>query len=166
MAIVVTAPEQFNPPYAETGSVFLAGAIDMGAAVDWQAEVINQLRVVDGLLIFNPRRAAFTADTLDEQIQWELKALHAADRVFMWFPQNAKAPVAMFETGLFMPTGKLVIGAEPGFYRRRNLELTCAFYRVPLYDNLDEMIGYFTSDSIQHEREQGAIDRWMDENAG
>ncbi len=155
MAIVVTAPEKFNPPYAEMGSVFLAGAIDMGAAVDWQASVIEQLQAVDGLLIFNPRRDAFTAETLDEQILWELEALEAADTVFMWFPLNAKAPVAMLETGLFMRTGKLLIGAELGFYRRRNLELTCASYGVHLYDDLYEMVGYFTS-SNEGEQQKGS----------
>lgn len=144
MAIVVTAPEPFNPPYAESKSVFLAGAIDMGAAVDWQAYVIEKLSAIShDLLIFNPRRAAFTANTLDEQILWELDALEAADTVFMWFPAAAKAPVAMLETGLFLRTGKLYIGAAQGFYRRRNLELTCERFGVPLFDNLDEMIGGF-----------------------
>lgn len=120
--------------------VFLAGAIDMGQAVDWQSYVIEKLGGIDDLVLVNPRRPNFTPDTLDEQILWELDALDTASRIFMWFPKNAKAPISFFESGLYMNSRKLIIGAEDGFYRRRNLELTTVHYGVHLFNNLDAMM--------------------------
>lgn len=139
MATIITAPELFST--RKTGfSIFLAGAIDMGAAVDWQAGVIEAFTDEPGLTIVNPRRAAFTPDTLDEQIRWELDALERVDKVFLWFPKDAKAPISFFEAGLYWHTGKLMVGAEMGFYRRRNLELSAERYNVELHADLRWMM--------------------------
>lgn len=140
MAYVLTAPDRSLPPFAVRTTAFLAGAIDMGAAVDWQAYVIEQCAPYDDIALFNPRRSQFSPDTLDEQIIWELTFLKFADTVFMWLPEHAKAPVSMFEAGLYWHSGKLMIGAAPGFYRRRNLEITGRFYGVRVWDDLDDMI--------------------------
>ena len=137
MANVIVAPDDIS---TNDYSIFLAGAIDMGAAVDWQAQVIKELAGLDGLTLVNPRRENFTPDTLDEQIAWELDALERVNVILMWFPKNARAPISFFEAGLYMRTNKLFIGAEPGFYRRRNLELTCERYGVRLYDVLGAMV--------------------------
>ena len=73
MATVITAPEKTN---VQGFKVFLAGAIDMGDAVDWQSQVIKKLKGQNNLVLINPRRKKFTPDTLDEQIKWELKELN------------------------------------------------------------------------------------------
>ena len=137
MANVITAPESV----VLDGSlvVFLAGAIDMGSAVDWQSNVIEKL-YDEPITLVNPRRPNFTPDTLDAQILWELDAMDKAHIVFMWFPKDAKAPIALLETGLWLPRMKLLIGAEHGFYRRRNLELTCKHHAVPLHEKLKTMM--------------------------
>jgi hypothetical protein len=140
MATIITAPEIYRSTSWTENYVFLAGAIDMGAAVDWQSWVIEQLRGVSDLVLFNPRRAEFTPDTLDEQINWELRALHEAHTVFMWFPKDAKAPIALFEAGLYWRSDRLLIGAEEGFYRRRNLELTGKFYGTHIHNSLGDMV--------------------------
>lgn len=137
MATVVVAPDNTKVYGVK---VFLAGAIDMGAAVDWQQQVIEALDEYPGFTLLNPRRAEFAPDTLDEQIAWELDALNNAHIVLMWFPAQAKAPIALLETGLYMQSEKLLIGAEPGFYRRRNLEMTCDYYGVTLHDSLADVI--------------------------
>jgi len=148
MTTVITPPTRYitNDPAIYT--VFLAGAIDMGAAVDWQAEVITRLSEYgDNLILFNPRRPGnrWPEDYLDEQIEWELELLDFADTVFMWLPKDSKAPVSMFEAGLYWKSGKLCIGADPGFYRRRNLELTGKYYGVCVYPSLDETLRALTS---------------------
>lgn len=141
MATIITAPERLPQLKAGTWSAFLAGAIDMGAAIDWQAWVIKQLAHRSEMILFNPRRAVpFTPDMQDEQIVWELDALELADTIFMWFPKDAKAPISFFESGLYWHSGKLIIGAEIGFYRRRNLEITGNRYGVVVHDNLYAMI--------------------------
>lgn len=138
MTRVITAPDLIIPDEMPN-RVFLAGAIDMGAAVDWQAQVIQRLRGWENLTLLNPRRAEFRSDTLDEQIRWELGALDGAHQIFLWFPRDAKAPISFFEAGLYWRSGKLIVGAEHGFYRRRNLELTARYYGTELWGTLDEM---------------------------
>lgn len=142
MVKVTVAPNV--TPFDSGYQVFLAGAIDMGKAVDWQAQVIDMLQDCRNMSIYNPRRKeAFTPDMLDEQIKWELKRLDAADRIFMWFPRESLAPISFFEAGLFWNSDKLIVGAEQGFYRRRNLEITMQHYLGDVgtvYDNLDDMV--------------------------
>ena len=63
--------------------IFLAGTIDMGNSVDWQAETIRRFRERnDGrYLFFNPRRAAGldgTTGDMHYQIRWELEHLEKA----------------------------------------------------------------------------------------
>src|SRR5688572_7370281 len=100
MTRVITAPDLIIPDEMPN-RVFLAGAIDMGAAVDWQSQMIEHLQGWENLTLLNPRRVEFTPDTLDEQIRWELKALDGAHRIFLWFPKDAKAPISFFEAGLY-----------------------------------------------------------------
>lgn len=137
MTTVVTAPETTR---IDGFKVYLAGAIDMGAAVDWQAQVIAALADIPDLVLFNPRRAQFTPGMETEQILWELDAFDTVNLILLWFPKDAKAPISFFEAGLFMDSGKMIIGAQRGFYRRRNLELTCQRHGVPLYHALGDMI--------------------------
>ena len=148
MAIVYTAPDE--PDRIPNQSIFLAGAIDMGAAVDWQSWVIEQLRDAD-VCVFNPRRAAFTPDTLDEQIRWELDKLDRVDHIFLWFPKDAKAPISFFEAGLYWQSGKLIVGAEQGFYRRRNLELTGEYYGIRVWDTLEQMLDTLEHRIVEHD---------------
>lgn len=144
MTEVVIVPNRMYGFDSEAYRVFLAGAIDMGKAPDWQNEVIACLQGYNNMAIFNPRRKNddYTPDTLDEQIEWELRELDQADCVFLWFPHESFAPVSMLEAGLFWKSGKLILGAEQGFYRRRNLEITTRHYNYPftLHDNLSDMI--------------------------
>ncbi|WP_238019964.1 nucleoside 2-deoxyribosyltransferase domain-containing protein [Dactylosporangium sp. AC04546] len=137
MTIVVTAPEDWR---IAGYRVFLAGAIDSGSAVDWQAEVVAALAGRAGLVLLNPRRADYASVRLDEQIGWELDALEAADRILMWFPAGSVAPVSMLETGLYLRSGKLLLGADPGFARRRNLELTAARFGLAVHTSLPALI--------------------------
>ncbi len=137
MAEVITAPKRIK----STGfKVFLGGAIDMGNAVNWQAHVIEGLSDQPNLILVNPRRKKFTSKTLDEQIQWELRALEISDLVVIWFPTLSKAPISFLEAGMYMKSGRLIIGVEEGFYRQRNLEITCEYYNVPLYRYLDDIV--------------------------
>ncbi|MCB9450127.1 MAG: nucleoside 2-deoxyribosyltransferase domain-containing protein [Anaerolineaceae bacterium] len=112
----------------------------MGRALDWQSWVIEQLRKEPGLILLNPRRADFTPDKLDEQIMWELRELEEADIILMWFPARSEAPISLLETGLYMKSGKLILGVEEGYYRKRNLELTAQYYNVPVHLTLDSLI--------------------------
>jgi hypothetical protein len=146
MARVIKPPSPIDLP-RRTPSVFLAGSIEMGAAEDWQAEMerhLADLRVV----LLNPRRDDWSADWVQrrsdprfrQQVSWELAALEAATVIAMYFAPETKAPVTLLELGLHARGGKLVVCCPDGFWRKGNVEMVCAHYRVPLVDTLTQLV--------------------------
>ncbi len=127
-------------------SVFLAGAIDMGRAVQWQAEVVEKLKAANlNIDVFNPRRDDWDESwkqtihnaQFKEQVEWELEHL-ANSIVFFFFPKDSQSPISLLELGLVVGSCKrLVVCCEQGFYRRGNIEVLCNMHEIPLYDNLD-----------------------------
>lgn len=68
-----------------TDSVFLAGTIEMGNSVDWQAKAIRRLQDMP-INIFNPRRVVPPDEKLiAEQINGSLTtSLHVASSTCIW----------------------------------------------------------------------------------
>jgi hypothetical protein len=128
-------------------SIFLAGAIDMGQAEDWQAKVARSLDDLD-VQVLNPRRDDWDSSweqTKDDpqfrqQVEWEIKAQEDADLVLFVFTKDSKAPITFFEFGVFGTSKDAIVCAEDGFYRQGNLDIYCEHWDVPIYHNLDEMI--------------------------
>jgi hypothetical protein len=128
-------------------SVFLAGSIEMGQAMRWQAAI--ELALADlPVTILNPRRdewdasweQSITNPQFREQVEWELEAQERASLIAMYFAPATKAPVTLLELGLFARSGKLVVCCPPGFWRRGNVEVVCARYGVPLVEELDDLV--------------------------
>ncbi len=127
--------------------VFLAGSIEMGEAGDWQQQV--QAALADqGVLMLNPRRAdwnpAWRAEA-DEpefrrQVEWELAALEQADIVLMYFAPGTQSPITLLEFGLYARSGKLLVAAPAGYWRKGNLDITGDHYGVPRFDDLPALI--------------------------
>lgn len=128
--------------------IFLAGSIEMGAAVDWQDKVINGLINVDDLLLLNPRRSDWDSSweqTIEnkqfyEQVTWELGMLHNADIIVIYFDPNTMSPISLLELGLYAASGKLIVCCPPGFWRKGNVDIVCEMYDVEVYEDLDAMI--------------------------
>ena len=128
-------------------SIFLAGAIDQGTAIDWQKNVARALDSYD-VLILNPRRDDWDSSweqTIDnpefkQQVTWELDAQDAADMIVFVFTKESKAPITFMEFGLFGPDKDELVCAEEGFYRQGNLDIVAERYNIPIYHDLDEMI--------------------------
>jgi hypothetical protein len=135
---LVTPPAR--PTSATRPWLFLAGAIDMGAAEDWQTKTVKALDGFYGT-VFNPRRpdwdATWNATKCDprmmDQINWELEMMDAADLIMLWLPGTSKAPISLMELGLHARSGKLIVGCEEGFHRYENVRVVCYRYQVPLY---------------------------------
>jgi len=146
VATVVKAPGKYDASKRYT--IFLAGAIDQGQAENWQEKVTQALSQFD-ITILNPRRDNWDPDmpqTPDnpqfrEQVEWELDAQEASDMVLFVFTKDSKAPITFLEFGLFAPKKEAVVCAEEGFYRQGNLDIVAERHKVPMYHNLDEMIG-------------------------
>jgi Nucleoside 2-deoxyribosyltransferase like len=144
-ATTITSPE----PIADDArpKVFLAGSIEMGRAGDWQQEVQDALADLDVVLL-NPRRADWNPEWRPEadepefrrQVEWELEALEHADLVLMYFAPGTQSPITLLEFGLYARSGKLLLAAPAGYFRKGNLDITAERYDVPRYETLPALI--------------------------
>jgi hypothetical protein len=131
-------------------SIFLAGSIEMGKAVDWQTQVTTHVQNHFGsaardYFIFNPRRDAWDSSwkqsidnpQFNEQVTWELDALDRAQVILMYLDPATKAPVSMLELGLHAASGKMIVCCPEGFWRRGNIEIVCKRFSIPLLTALN-----------------------------
>ena len=75
-----------------------------------------------------------------EQVDWELAAQEAADRILMYFSPGTKSPITLLELGLAARTGKLIVCCPDGFWRKGNVDVVCARYGVEQVADLDALI--------------------------
>jgi hypothetical protein len=146
MATIIKPPTPLPPP-GNMPSVFLAGSIEMGHAENWQVALEHHLAGVD-VLVFNPRRDDWDASWQQSindprfraQVEWELAAQEQATLIAMYFAPKTQAPITLLELGLFARSGKLIVCCPEGFWRKGNVEVTCAFYKIPLVNSIEELI--------------------------
>lgn len=127
--------------------IFLAGTIDMGNSSDWQMELLDIFSRMDGrYILFNPRQENWDASRpgeMDYQVKWELDHLEEADMIIMYILGSSRSPISLLEMGLHARSGKMHVICEKDFYRYDNVRITCEYYDVPLYDDLDSFLEYF-----------------------
>lgn len=144
-----TAPE--SEPYTETGlGIFLAGSIEQGTAVDWQAELIRHLSKHDRIAVFNPRRPNWDPSweqSIDnpqfvEQVEWELNHLDESFLVFMYFAPGTVSPITLLEFGIYVPQlgDRLVVVCPEGYWRKGNVDVTARFWGVPVFNTMQDGI--------------------------
>lgn len=140
---VVKAPESL----AFGGrSVFLAGSIEMGKAVDWQTVLTEKLKDLN-VTVLNPRRDDWdssweqkkTNPQFKEQVTWELNALNRADVIVMYFDPATMSPISLLELGLYASTGKLIVCCPEGFWRKGNVDIVCDRYDIVQMDSLEHI---------------------------
>ncbi len=139
-------PPQY-PPF-QNKTIFLAGTIDNGNSEDWQSD-FGVFCLDIGLDVCNPRRKDWNPDAKQEkndpyfreQVVWELKCMNWADIVFFHFSPNSKSPVTLLELGLILSKkwGKAFIYCPPGFYRKGNVDITCEFHGIKVFESLEEI---------------------------
>lgn len=142
MSVVIKPPTPI--PDADKRTVFLAGSIEMGKAVDWQARVTRDLSD-DDVVIFNPRRDDWDSswaqradnDRFREQVLWELEALERADVIALCFMPVTMSPISLLEFGLHARKGNVVVLCPEGYWRKGNVDVTAAKYGVPVFDSYD-----------------------------
>jgi hypothetical protein len=141
---IIKPPQPLNISEFPRPWIFLAGAIDNGAAEEWQKAVESDLAECTGTIL-NPRRDNWDASIcaadehnkeLAEQIRWESALLRCADHILMYFPEHAKAPISLLELGLYAKSGRMLVTVHPNFYRRANVVHTCIEYGVPQFDDV------------------------------
>jgi hypothetical protein len=135
-----------TPPHRLTAEqqvkVFLAGSIEMGAAKEWQQQVIELFHSMipeeqrSDYLILNPRRPDWDSSWKQvyedprfyQQVKWELKGLKEADHVLVYFDPATKSPVSLLELGAF--ANKAVVVCPEGFWRKGNIDIFCEEFNV------------------------------------
>lgn len=128
-------------------SVFLAGSIDMGKAENWQERLTRELSDLP-VSVFNPRRddwdSSWVQDISDpkfnEQVTWEMDHLDKASVIALYFDPKGQAPITLMELGLHAHVGNVVVCCPEGFWRRGNVQMVCARYDIPLYENIEDLI--------------------------
>lgn len=146
MARVIKPPAALSIP-STAPSIFLAGSIEMGRAVAWQARVEGALDDLDGVIL-NPRRDEWDESweqhidnpPFREQVEWELEAQERATLIAMYFAPETRAPITLLELGLFARSGKVIAACPEGYWRRGNVQVVCQRYHIPLHDSLEALI--------------------------
>jgi hypothetical protein len=122
MAQIIEAPNEVNigKPFKK---LFLAGGIT--SCPNWQLELIEKLKDVSNLVIFNPRRENFPIENPNaaiEQITWEYKYLKEADIISFWFSKGSLNPIVLYELGMWRNSNNLpvVVGMVNGYERRQD----------------------------------------------
>lgn len=128
-------------------TIFLAGSIDMGEAIEWQQKLIAAVPD-EPYIWYNPRREDWdktwkqeiTNPQFKQQVEWELKALEQADKIIMYFDVKGKAPITLLELGLHAKDNKLIVCCPKGYWKKGNVDIVCKKYNIKQVDTLDELI--------------------------
>ncbi|OCL06557.1 hypothetical protein AOQ84DRAFT_296783 [Glonium stellatum] len=139
-----------KPPHVPTlrnRSIFLAGSIEMGKAIQWQRSMEEVLSPYD-LTLLNPRRGNWDASLVQDiscgefrgQVEWELDCLDACTAIVMYFDPRSKAPISLLELGLYARSGRLLVCCPVGFWRRGNVQIVCERFGVPLVETLEQLV--------------------------
>ena len=126
-------------------TVFLAGTIDMGRSIDWQARADSLFSALPArdYMLFNPRQGSWDASKpgeMDYQVNWELDHLERADWIIMNFLPDSRSPITLLELGLHARSGRLLVICPPEFYRYDNVRITCTRYGVPMLGSLEDAV--------------------------
>ncbi len=135
-------------------TIFLAGSIDMGAAINWQERAIQYLRAnaKRDYVVFNPRRDDWDStweqsidnEKFRDQVEWELEHITRADFVVFYFDPNGPAPITLLELGLVATSGQSIFVCCPrGYWRKGNVDVVCMTYDIPVFESLEEMLSIF-----------------------
>jgi hypothetical protein len=156
MASILKPPTRL-PARFDTPSLFLAGSIEMGLALDWQ-QTIEQTLDAYAVTIFNPRRdgwdatweQSITNPQFAAQVSWELEAQERADCIAMYIAPETQAPITLLELGLFARTGTLVVCCTTGYWRKGNVDVVCRRYTIQQVSTFEALCGYLTDWCQEH----------------
>jgi nucleoside 2-deoxyribosyltransferase len=142
--LLCTPPEA---PVYHKYSVFLAGSIEMGKAVQWQKHMADFLSPLP-ITVNNPRRGKWDPRATQEakneafrhQVEWELCALEKADVICFFFDVNTMSPVTMLELGIWAQSKKVVVCCDKRFWRAGNIHIVCDRYKIPLVETFEGLV--------------------------
>lgn len=178
--IIVNAPKPIHLDKHDV-RIFLAGSIDNGSAEPWVKRMVglfeNRSVGTNTVQFLNPRREQWDATLrpeLDnpvfiEQIDWELTGIMGSDMVLFYFAPGSISPVTMLECGIAAAhpklNGSVYVCCPNGFWRKGNVEYTCRYFGVPVFDDMERMVDVVSS-KIRTRMGKSAISRNVAEFSG
>lgn len=127
MAIIIESPNEiYSLDNNENKKLFLAGGIT--DCPDWQSTIINDLKNIPNITIYNPRRKKFPMDNpyaAEQQITWEYNHLRDSDIIIYWFSRGSINPIVLYELGRWgTSTNKpIFIGIDKEYIRSIDVEI-------------------------------------------
>lgn len=142
---VIKAPNSIEPSNGKF-TVFLAGSIEMGKAIDWQKEICDEFKNSDDVCILNPRRDDWDSSweqSIDnpeffEQVNWELDGLEGSDLILLYLSPETKSPISLLELGL-MKDKNIVVCCPEGFWRKGNIDVVCQRYNIKQVNDIESL---------------------------
>lgn len=128
-------------------SLFTAGSIEMGAAVQWQQRLVDHLCDLP-ITITNPRRGHWDPNVnakredpdFFSQVEWELDALTNADVICYFFDCATVSPVTLMELGLWAHSGKIIVCCDQRYWRQGNVDIVCERYGIPYVSSFSQLV--------------------------
>jgi hypothetical protein len=159
MIYMLKPPTAINLMRINRRTVFLAGSIEMGKAVDWQTVVTRALLdsgIDEDVLVLNPRRddwdstwtQAESNPQFNEQVTWELNGLDASQAVFFYFQPGTVSPISLLELGLMLNSEHdpaMFIVCPEGYARKGNVDITAHRTGHAVYGSLEGGIAALVS---------------------
>lgn len=145
---IIKPPKLENKEQSNKKSIFLAGTIDMGDSIDWQAKVQEELKSFD-IVIYNPRRddwdsswkQSISDPQFNEQVNWELDHIDKATLVIMYFADDSKSPISLLELGYLCKTPhKVIVYCTDKFYRKGNVDIICQRNNIIVVEDLNKLL--------------------------
>ena len=114
-------------------SIFLAGSIDGGNAIEWQKEAIHYIEkswIDDDITIYNPRREIEYDSKWDaEQHAWGISFLEACDYILMHLSTKVGvSPISLLELGLYCKNQKLYLSIDEEYPKKFDVEVHYNFF--------------------------------------
>lgn len=132
-------------------SIFLAGPTPRDASgKDWRVEALSILEVEQSIdipafkTVFVPDPGNGTwLENYDAQVAWEFQALEVSTIIMFWVPRELQVMPAFttnVEFGMYMASGRAVLGYPPVTPKMKYLDWHAHRLNVPVRDNLRETI--------------------------
>lgn len=135
-----------HPETTPARSIFLAGPSPRGnGEYDWRPEALETLAELgfDGAVYVPLPRDGVYLVNYDDQVDWELQYLEAATVITFWIPRNIQSLPGFttnVEFGLFVRSGKAVLGYPVGAPKMKYLHRVAERYSVPVFNTLGETL--------------------------
>lgn len=122
--IIEATNEIYSVDKHSSKKIFLAGGISN--CPDWQAEVVEKIKDIDHVIVYNPRRQNFPIDdpfASEQQITWEYEHLRDSDIIVFWFSKGSLNPIVLYELGKWgnSTDKKIIIGIDPDYERKMDV---------------------------------------------